>query len=347
MKAAFFCDTQTIRVEEKPIPEVSAHEILIKVRASAICGTDLRIYKFGHFKIPAGTKRVLGHEVAGEIVKIGSQVKHYQVGDRVALPPNVGCGVCDMCSQGYNQLCPDYEAFGISYDGGFQDYLVVPANAIAQGNVIKLPNDIDFIEAAMIEPLSCAYNSYQALHIVPGDTVLIVGAGPIGACHVMMSRLAGATSIIVADVADNRLAAIKQFGADHVINSAQQDLRQAVLDANCGQPPSVIITACSVAAVQTQALEIAGIHTRINFFGGMPKGKELVNLNTNLIHYKELTVLGTTGSSIRDYIQTMKLVASGRIQLAPLATKTFVIDEIQDAFDYALSGEGMKTVIVS
>lgn len=347
MKAAYYYGVGDIRVEECDIPKISDEEILLKVRASAICGTDLRIYKGGHFKIPEGTKRVLGHELAGEIAVVGAKVKGYKVGMRVAVPPNVGCGHCSLCLKGLNQLCPDYEAFGISYDGGFQEYMRIPAEAIARGNVIKIPDSLTYEEAAMVEPFSCTYNSYNRLKTVPGDIVVVIGAGPIGACHVMINKLAGAGKIIVADISDSRLEEIEKFGADILVNTTNQKLEEVVAKESEGLGADVVITACSVPQIQEEALEIAGAHARINFFGGMPKGKEFVPLNTNLIHYKELTVLATTGSSIEDYYGAMKIAASKKIPLAKLETKTFTIEQINEGFEYSLTGQGMKALIVN
>lgn len=345
MKAAYYYGIGDLRLEEVPVPKITDNDLLIKVRATAVCGTDLRIYKSGHFKIPEGSKRVLGHEIAGEIVEAGKNVSGYKVGDRIATPPNIGCGHCPWCLKGLNQLCPDYEAFGISIDGGFQEYMLVPGHAIDRGNAIKLPDSLSYIEGALTEPLSCTYNAYESLRTAPGDNVLIVGAGPIGACHVMISRIAGAGKIIVADISDARLAEIKKFGADVVVNSATADLKQAVLDLTDGIGADVIITACSVPEIQALALELAARCGRINFFGGMPKGKEIVPLNTNLIHYKELQVVATTGSSILDFYQAMRIASSGKISLADLATGVFSLDQIQQAFDYAASGQGMKAVV--
>lgn len=347
MRAAYFYGTGDVRLEQTNIPEIADDEILVNVKASAICGTDLRIYKFGHFKIPDGAKRVLGHELSGVIAKVGKNITNYKAGERVAVPPNVGCGTCPMCQQGYNQLCPDYEAFGISYDGGFQEYMVVPAAAVAAGNVVRIPDELSYEVAAMVEPFSCTYHSYKALRTVPGDTVVIIGAGPIGACHVMINKLAGAAKIIVADVSDSRLTEIKKFGADIIINSQADDLKEAVLDHTNNKGANVVITACSVPEVQQTALEIAAIHARINFFGGIPKGKEGVTLYTNLIHYKELTVLGTTGSSMNDYLESINIATSGKIDLAALATDHYSLKDIQKAFDNSLAGAGMKTLIIN
>lgn len=346
MKAAFYYGKQDIRVEETDVPQIGDNDLLIKVRAAAVCGTDLRIYKFGHFKIPEGDKRVLGHEIAGEIVNVGKNVKGYEVGMRVATPPNVGCGHCEWCLKGLNQLCPDYEAFGISYNGGFQEYMLVPGRAIDRGNVIPIPEELSYEEAALTEPLSCTYNCYESVNTAPGDIVLIIGAGPIGACHVMVNKIAGASKIIVADISDTRLTEIKKFGVDMTINSAQTDLKEAVFAETKGKGADVIITACSVPEIQTLSLELAARCGRINLFGGMPKDKEIVPLNTNLIHYNELQVVATTGSSILDFYQALKIASSGKINLGALATAKFGIEDIQEAFDYAASGAGMKALIV-
>lgn len=347
MKASYYVAPGKIVVEDVPVPAIGDNELLLHVRAAAICGTDLRIYKSGHFKIPEGTKRVLGHEIAGDIVAAGKNVKGFSEGMRVSTPPNIGCGTCPMCIRGYNQLCPDYEAFGISIDGGFQEYMRIPAIAIERGNVIKIPDELTYEEAAMSEPLSCTYNSYKALGTSPGETVLIIGAGPIGACHVMINKLAGAKKIIVADVSTPRLEQIKAFGADITVNSAEEDLKARVMAETNGFGADVIITACSVPQIQTLALELAAPLGRINLFGGMPKGKEIVPLNTNLIHYKELKVLATTGSSIEDYYNALNIAASGKIPLAKMATDRFTLADAAKAFENALAGKGMKTLIIN
>jgi len=347
MKAAFFYKIGDLRVEDTEIPKIGEDELLVKIKACAVCGTDLRIYNHGHFKIPQDTRRVLGHEIAGEIVEAGKLVGGYSVGMRVAIPPNVGCGRCDMCIQGLNQMCPDYEAFGISMDGGFQEYMRVPASAIGAGNVFRIPANVSFEEAALAEPLSCCYHSYQALKTEPGDVLLDIGAGPIGALHVMINRLAGASKIIVADISEKRLEIIKDLGPDIVINSSEEDLSERVQNETNRKGADIVIVACSVPSLQAQALELAAPCGRINFFGGLPKPKENVLLNTNLIHYKELHVLGTTGSSNVDYHNTIHILASRRINVKPLISERFSIEETPKAFEYAASGKGMKVLVVS
>lgn len=346
MKVASFYGIGDIRTEEKDIPQIGPNEILMKVKAAAICGTDIRIYKFGHFKIPEGEKRVLGHEVSGEIAAVGANVKGYGVGERITTIPNIGCGHCVACRQGYNQLCPEYDAFGINLDGGFEEYMRIPESAIKGGNVVKFSDNISYEEAALVEPFSCTYNSCKRLGTKPGDVVVIIGAGPIGACHVMINRLVGASKVIVADIEEKRLEEIKNFGADLTVNSSREDLETVVNRETNGRGADVIITACSVPALQQQALKMAAFHGRINFFGGLPKGRNIVQLDTNLIHYKELLVLGTTGASIEDYLTAMDIVKNRRVCLDGLVSRKFSLDEVNEAFMYAQSGQGMKTLII-
>ena len=318
MKAAYYYGVGDIRYEEVPEPEIRNREILLKVHAAALCGTDLRIYKNGHFKIAPGEKRALCHEFAGEIAATGPEIKGYRVGQRVSVVPNVGCGHCPMCLQGLNSLCPDYEAFGISYDGGLAEYVRVPQAAVEHGNLVDIPETLSYEEAALIEPFSCTVHSRDMLKTKPGDTVVIIGAGPIGACHVMISRLAGASKIIAADISGPRLEEIRAFGADVTVNSAEEVLKEAVLKETDGFGADVVITACSVPEMQALALELAAPRGRINLFGGLPKGKEIVPLYTNHIHYKELHVLATTGCNYADYRAGMRIAASRKVPLKDL-----------------------------
>jgi threonine dehydrogenase-like Zn-dependent dehydrogenase len=345
MKAIYYYGPGDLRMETTEKPSAGPGEMVVKVRACAVCGTDLRINKFGHFKIPKGARRVLGHEIAGEIAEIGDGVNGYSIGARVAIPPNVGCGKCEMCIEGFNQMCPDYDAFGISWDGGFQEYVHIPAIAVAHGHVVSIPDNLSFVEAALCEPFSCTCNSWRMLGTSPGDIVLVIGAGPIGACHVMINRLAGAAKIIVADISAARLEEIARFGADAVINSAEEDIYSAVERETGGRGCDIVITACSIPDVQRQALKLASVHGSINFFGGMPSGKENIELDTNLIHYKELKVLGTTGSTLSDFHKAVDIAVSGRVSLGALATGRFPLEHTADAFAYAASGSGMKAVV--
>jgi len=346
MKAAFYYRPNEIKVEEIDIPKINDNEMLLHVRTNSICGTDLRISRHGHFKIPSGQKRVLGHEIAGEIVQVGKLVDGFHEGMRVTTTPNIGCGFCEFCRDGFNNMCPNYEALGISFDGGFEEYMLVPSIAIKGGNIFPIPEHVSFEEASLIEPMSCCYNALRSVNTTPADVVLIIGAGSIGALHAILNRIAGAKKIMAADIRQDRLEKIKDFGVDVTINTSLVNLKDTVMTETNGRGVDVIITAVSVAEVQAQAVDLLATHGRVNFFAGLGKGV-LIQIDTNRVHYKGLRLVGTTGSTNSDYARCLQLVADGRANLERLVTRTFTLDEINQAFEYAAAGEGLKAMIVN
>ena len=301
MKAARFHAPGDIRVEDIPEPTANHDEIVIEVKAASICGTDLRISKHGHFKLPQGQPRVLGHETAGIVVQAGADVQGYTVGDRVSVTPNVGCGKCEFCRRGLNNMCPDYEAFGITLDGGFEERLRVPGFALQRGNVFHLPDSVSFQEAALVEPFSCCLRGQQALSVGYGDVVVIVGAGPIGVFHTMLAKLAGAAKIIVSNRPGPRLETAKAAGADVVVNADTEDLTNVVKEHTSGRGADVVITCVSVPSVQAEAVGLLATHGRVNFFAGLGQGGT-VPIDTNKLHYKGLVLTGTTGSSNAEHL---------------------------------------------
>ena len=345
MRAAVFSGIGKIEVQEVPVPKTANNEILLKVRAANICGTDLRIIKSGHHRIGERETRILGHEVSGEVQEVGSDVEGYTKGMKVAVAPNIGCGKCRYCKIGQLHLCPDYDAFGISLDGGFAEYMRVNSRAIVQGDLVPFKKDISFEEVALAEPLACCYFAYRSVNTMPGDNVLIVGAGPMGVLHLMIQSIAGAGKIMMADISDDRLNLIQKFSPDVVINTEKENLSEAVLGHTDGAGADVIITACPVPDVQRQSLALAAKGGRINLFGGLPRDKEMVRLNTNLIHYNNLIVTGTTRYAQSDYSKSVKLIEDRKVDTKSIISKRFGITEIKEAFEYAMSGRGLKTLI--
>jgi len=345
MKAGIYRGVQKIECTEVENPIITDAEMLVKVHAAAICGTDLRVYKGDHFAVKEGDNRILGHEFAGEIVEIGNNVRGFEKGMNVGIEPNMGCGVCKYCRLGMPHLYPDYIVYGLTIDGGFAEFVKINQNAILHGNVVPFDGSISFEEAALAEPLACCYNTLQSVGTGPGDRVLIVGAGPMGVLHLQLSRLAGASTVMVADVSEVRLKMLEAFQPDVVIDSKNEDLLEAVMHNTGGSGADVVITACPVPQIQQLSLQLTAKLGRISLFGGLPKGNEHVELNTNLIHYKGLVVTGTTGSSPSQYATALDLVVHGKIDTRSLVSRRFQLPQIKEAFRYALSGQGIKTLI--
>lgn len=333
-----------IRLDEIPVPEISEDEILLKVDASAVCGTDIRMWQNGYAGVDEEHPRVLGHEFGGTIVETGKNVEFYKKGMKVALAPNIGCGICDRCVSGRPHLCDDYKAFGINMDGAFAEYVKVPKEAITYGNLMVMPEGVTAEEAAVNEPLSCAYNGFLKCDIKPGEYVLVVGAGPIGIMHAMLAKMAGAAKVMMNDLSAERLAECAQI-IPGIFTYSGDDLAGFVMEQTRGKGLDVAITACPVPAVQAAMLPLMDYNGRVNFFGGIPAAKQPVAIDTNLVHYKELYLTGSTRASICQFRQTLDFVSEGLIDIKSIITGHYHIKDIMSAFEAAKAAKGLKNVI--
>lgn len=344
MRAIRLHDTLDIRVESIPTPKVETGEVLVRVESAFVCGTDVRMYKNGRTGISPDNPRVLGHEMAGVIAEVGDRVTTYKPGMRVAVAPNYGCGVCDRCVSGNAQLCREQEAIGISVDGAFAEFVLVPRLAVQQGNICILPDSISFNAAALAEPFSCVYNAYEQIGIYPGDNVLVIGAGPIGVMHVKVARLAGAGRIFVNDLSEERLEMVRQIEPS-VETILTDDLKGEIERRTDGAGVDLVITAASVAAIQEIAFSLAGMNGRVMFFGGLPKGKSVVQLDTNEIHYKQLMVSGTTMQSLEQYRKILRLLATGVLTADDIVTGSADAEDIETVIEQISRGASLKTVL--
>lgn len=344
MLAAVFRGRGRIALEERPRPEPAPDELLVRVHAASICGTDLKIIRGGHFRVGEDETRVLGHELAGEIVEVGAHVRGWSVGQRVSVVPNIGCGRCDMCWRGLNNMCPDYDAFGINIDGGFEQYMVVTAAALAGRNLFEVPAGMSYEEASLVEPLSCCFNAWKDLAVTPEDRVLILGTGPIAGLFLQLARVYGARQVIVVGRRAERLAEIAPQGATDTVDASAEDVVAAVTRLTRGRGVDVALTCAPAPELQQAAMALLARNGRLSLFSGLTKGAR-VELDTNRIHYWGLRLLGSTGSSIEDYAHAMRLVESGGVRVTDIVTHRFGMAEAGAAFAHALSGKGMKTII--
>ena len=341
MKAVRLYGVDDLRVVEMPTPEIGSGEVLLRTRAALICGTDVRMLKNGAKSSPL----TLGHELAGVIEAVGRDVRTYRPGQRVAVAPNYGCGVCDPCVSGQGQNCATLRALGIHEDGGFAEFVRVPAMAVAQGNISPIGDHVSFAEAAIAEPLSCVYNSFERAHFKPGESVIVIGAGPIGLMHAKLYKLAGAGLVMMCDVNAERVAACVRDDASFVAVPSE-GAQARVMELTHGAGADVVITAASVAAVQQMAFGLAALNGRVIFFGGLPAGKETVALDTNIIHYKMITVTGTSRQSLAQYRACLNLIGRRLIDVRSVITRTWPLDGAAEAFASSIRGEGLKSGFV-
>jgi len=344
VKAAILTAPNAMSLEEAAAPVPMAGDVVLRVRAATICGTDIRILR-GRKTAGVRYPSILGHEFAGEIVETGGHAD-LSPGDRVALCPAIACGHCDRCKRGQENLCTAGANIGYEVDGAFAELIRIPERAARAGNIRHLPDHMSFAEAALVEPLACVLNGQNRVSLGLGDTVVVLGAGPIGLLHVAMARLRGATRIIATDPNHHRRAMAQALGADLALDATLPDLVERVRTETGGRGADVVICAIGLPALARQATDFAAHGGRVSLFAGFSKG-ETAEMDVNAIHYNEITVTGAFGLSRNDYDRAFELIASGRLDVRPLITHSFALDDALTAFDTAESGTAIKVAIIN
>jgi threonine dehydrogenase-like Zn-dependent dehydrogenase len=345
VQAARFYEIKDIRVEEIPIPNTPPGGGLLKVLAAGLCGTDKRIYSSGHFHIQPGVPRILGHEVIAKIVELDRKDSPFKLGDKVTLAPNFGCGVCRECLKGYTQLCKNYDAFGISVDGGFAEYLAIPKIAFDQGNVIPVPQDYSNDLGAMIEISACSFRGMSACSPYKDDTVLIIGGGTVTYLMCGWARTFGVSQVIVSVIGDDWGELSKRGNPNLIINSRKMDLKSTLLDSTDNKGADVVIVACSAKEMDELAPDLAAIQGRVNFFGGLPSTDALVTINSRAIHYREVTITGTTGANADWMHKTLNALKQQPFDIEKGITHHYPLSQIKKAFDESDLTPRLKTII--
>ncbi len=343
MKVARLHAPGDLRVQDAPIPEAGPGDLVIRVGTCSACGTDAKIFRFGHHHI--SLPRVLGHEVAGEITEVGPGVEGWSVGDRVQVIAAIPDGVCHYCRRGQHTVCEDLESIGYQYDGGFAEFMRVPRKVLAVDGVNRVPEHVPFEGASLTEPLACVLNGQELAQVGDGDAVVVLGAGPIGCLHVRLARARGARTVVIADVNQGRLDLAARAEPDAAIDSSKDDPIDAVRKLTDGRGADVVITATGAGRAQEQALEMAALRGRISLFGGLPRDDSIIRFDSNLVHYRELSVFGAYGSAPRHNREALSLIADGGVRVEDLITHRMPLTEVHRAIETVISGEGLKVVI--
>ena len=344
MKAALFQGPGDLHVIDVDSPSAAPDELKIRVESCATCGTDAKIFGHGHPRL--NPPQIIGHEIAGEIIEVGEDTSGYSLGDRVQIIAAVPCEECWACTAGKQGICINQTSMGYQYPGGFAEEMIVPAAVLKANGDNIIPGDLSFDEASVTEPLACALNAQRLIHVGDGDTVLVMGAGPIGCLHVRLARALGATKVMLADVNGGRLhLSADVVKPDRAIDMSSEDLAAIVLEETEGIGPSVIITAAPAGVAQEQAIAMAAPGGRVSFFGGLPKDKPLITVDSNVVHYKELILAGANGSSPAQNAEALALIASGKVPVADLITHRLPLSQVEDAIHAVTSGEAIKVVI--
>jgi len=345
MRAVVVRAPMDFAVESVPVPVTPEGGLLLRVEACGLCGSDLRTLRSGHRKVTLPW--TIGHEIAGEVVDLSESYSGpWKEGDKLAVGPLAYCGVCDFCVDGRYELCTGSREIGQHWPGGFAEYVGIPEPCLRLGTIQRRPAELDPVFAAISEPMSSCVSAHESAGTGLGETVVIVGAGPVGCIQTSLSRSRGADKIFLADIVDQRLEMAKPFGPDEIINAAEVDLVEEVLRLTEGKGAHVVVTATPAPVACSQAVLMARRGGRVVVFGGLPKGNSEVGIDMNVVHYNALHLIGISTFAPRHQRKALAFMTSGRIPMDKLVSHRFPLEDFQEGAQLALDGQVLKAVFI-
>ncbi|MCD6260635.1 MAG: zinc-binding dehydrogenase [Thaumarchaeota archaeon] len=343
MKAAVFYGPGDLRVEEVEKPKPGPGEILVKTSVALTCGTDLKTYLRGYpFTKPP---LIMGHEYTGVVEEVGEGVDWVKPGDRIVTVNSAPCGYCIYCKLGKPNLCERLmdQIIGFTVDGAYAEYVKVPPR-VARFNLYHVAEDVEPVEAALLEPFSCVVRGQRLIKIDLGDTVAIIGAGPIGLMHLLLAQASGSKKTIIIDISPDRLKFAERLGADVTINNREENAVERVREETNGIGADVVIEAVGRVETWEQSLSLARRGGKILLFGGCPSGTK-ASFDTYMIHYGELTIQGSFHLTPQDVLKAMRIIESKKLPLKKLITREARLDEIVEMFNRIRQGKELKVAI--
>ncbi|MBE9536185.1 MAG: alcohol dehydrogenase catalytic domain-containing protein [Proteobacteria bacterium] len=338
MKVGMYYNNSDVRLEEMPVPDIGNNDILIKVKASGICGSDVMEW----YRIKRAPL-VLGHEVTGEVIKVGLDVDKFKPGDRIFTLHHVPCEECPECLKGHQTACRDFQSINNFEPGAFSEYLKVTGKSVDTGT-LKLPDNISYEEGTFIEPLGTVLRGLRATGIKPGDSILVIGAGLSGLLFIKAAKALGAGLIMATDMQENRLEAAKRFGADYTA-LAGEDIPSTLEGVNDGRlADRVILTTGAMPAVE-QAMDSVERGGTLLFFA-VPRPEDKVEVDFNRYWRNDITLKTSYGSAPIDHYQAIELMSSGRIEVKDMITHRLPLEQIASGFQMAAEGKDCLKVII-
>ncbi len=340
MQAALWYGPEEVRVEETEVPQIGPREILVKIGVALTCGTDFKLFRRGHALLVKKLPAPFGHEMAGTVAEVGSEITKFKVGDRVAAANSAPCDECFFCRKGQKNLCENLEFL----NGAYAEYIRIPAR-IVEKNLYRIPDSLSFRDAALAEPLACALRSIETYQISPGESLCIIGAGPCALLFVQLAKLYGAKVICVSRT-PSKLEVAKQLGADHVFSTLYtHNIREVVKAvANDGYGPDVTIDAAGQPETWELALSLVRKGGRVSFYGGC-KGGTTASIDTHKVHYEEIQMAGVFHHTPEYYARALKLISEGKIKIDPLIAGERRLSEINQIFRKNVPENPLKLAI--
>ena len=342
MKAAVFEGPEKMTIRDIDLAPCGENDIIIKVHACGICGGDIRNFYNG---LRHGVKsQVMGHEFTGTVAQVGAKVTRFSVGDRIAAAPDVSCGECYYCKRGWINLCDNHRMIGTHWPGGFAEFVHIPGFVLDRGFIHPVPEGVSLDDACLSEPASSVIASMENAHVSLGDTVLIIGDGPIGCLLIETARANGASKIIMSGRMRRR-EQVEKFKPDLLIDAATEDVAARVREFTDGLGVDVAVCANPVVSTQEEAVQSVRKRGRVILFGGVPKNAPMTSLNSNTIHYNEIEVVGAFSYEVRHHLKALEAIRTGALTPEYYFTKSVALDDIVEGIRSAKTGKDLKILV--
>jgi len=342
MRAIRFYEPGVLKLEEVDLPTVGSEEILVKTAVTLTCGTDVKMYKRGHPY--AKPPLIIGHEFAGVVAQVGEDVQKFKEGMRVVAANSAPCNTCFFCRRGKQNLCEhlNENVIGFSWPGAYAEYVRVPPHIVKQ-NTHEIPSHVSFRQAAVIEPLACVVHGIELAEINVADTVVVIGAGPIGLLHLQLAKRSGGR-LMVSDLSRQRLDAARVLGVDHVIEAGKEDQVKKVKELTDGKGADVVIEAAGLPETWEKAVAMTRPGGTTLLFGGC-KSATTITVDTGTLHYGELTLRGAFHHTPSCVEKALNLISSGAIRTEALVSQEMSLAEVANALDLMAKGDAVKVAI--
>ena len=343
MKAAVFHGPERMVLEDVPEPRLERDNLIARVECCAICGSDIKIFHAGHARIKP--PQIIGHEFAATVLEVGPEVKEFRPGDRITMATSISCMDCEWCRRGDTNLCDHLTPISSAYPGAYAEQMAVPGKGIKGGFTFKIPDGLPNEAAALAEPLSCVLNAQVISGVRLGQTVVVVGGGPLGCLNAEAARALGATRVIVTQRSKPRQELLKRLNVDAVVDASHGSVVEEVTRLTNGRMADVVMVATPTAHAQEEALLLARKNGVVNLFASLPKEVPYLSINSRTIHYNQISLMGAAESAPKHVDWALKLLAAGRINYKAIITHRFPLSQIMDGFHVMEEKTGLKVLI--
>lgn len=344
MKAVVLEKPGELVLKDLKMPVCGEGEILVRIRACNICRTDLKCATMGQRDLVY--PRILGHEIAGEIIEKGKKVVGYHVGRRVHIHPGISCGICDYCKKGLDNFCEQIKIMGFNFDGGFQEVIKIDQKVLKSKVINLISNDsLAYEEISFIEPLACCVNIQDSLKMKRESVLVIIGGGRLGLLNLFMAKAEGANQVILIEENEERRSRGKTLGFDAVFSGNEPDLLNQLKRCTNNRGVDVVIPCCPGPTALDLALQILRKKGTLGYFSGITREDDCYP-DINLIHYKEISVVGSYGCSLAHSRKAKTLLESKKVQVQSLISHRVQLEELALGMEYVKKGNGYSTIVV-